>query len=180
MRKLIVAGLAGVLLSFAPTISGAQPPATCFGDDVNDGRATDADDYLTGSPTRDVISLGDGADQYFSSDGPDELCGNLGNDLLVGEGGNDSLDGDEGDDVLIGMGQGDVLKAGAGVDSVDGGNGADTLRTITDDGVQDDIYDGNGTDTIVGNAEDVWHRCGDDQTDNHSGFNGQIIPDPNC
>lgn len=180
MRKLLVAAMLGLLVTFVPAVSIAQPPDTCFAGDINDGRATDTDDYLTGSATRDVIALGDGADQYFAGDGADALCGNAGNDLLVGEAGADSLDGDNGDDVLVGMGGADTIRAGDGIDSLDGGNGPDVLRASVVDDIQDEIYDGLGSDTIIGHAEDVWHRCGDETTDDHSAFDGQIIPDPNC
>lgn len=176
----IMAAVLGLVLAGAPRLAEAQPPTVCFGDDVNDARSTDVDDYLAGTGDRDIAALGDGADQYFGDGGPDELCGNLGDDLLVGEDGADSLDGDDGNDLLAGFQGADLLKGGDGRDEVRGNGGDDVLKSNADDGLQDDIYDGGGSDAIVGNPEDVWHKCDDSTPDDHDGFDGITVPDPDC
>jgi Ca2+-binding RTX toxin-like protein len=161
-------------------VAAAQPPVVCFGQDTNDNRSTDDPDFLTGSNGDDVVALGDGPDQYFAADGSDVLCGNLGDDLLVGEADPDLLSGGNGDDVMVGLGGPDVLLGGPGSDELIGNGAADVLRAGALDGVRDDIYDGEGSDQVFGGDEDVWHRCADDVTDDHTGFGGTIVADPDC
>jgi Ca2+-binding RTX toxin-like protein len=161
-------------------VASASHSNQCAGLEVNDPRATEDSDFLTGSDTRDVISLGDGADQYFAAEGDDTLCGNVGNDLLVGEGGDDVLNGGEGPDHLVGFGGADLLSGGFGADELEGDGGADVIRSQAEDETQDVLRDGPGQDTIFGNAEDVWFRCNDEVPDDHEGFRGEIRPDPSC
>lgn len=168
------------LLLWRAFIAHAQPPDTCFSRDVNDNRSTDVDDFLTGTEDVDVAALGFGADQYFSANSADVVCGNEGPDVLGGESGGDFLDGGDGDDLIAGLGGPDTLRMGPGTDIGKGGAGDDTLRSLTADDVQDDLYDGPGNDVIVGNSEDVWHKCEDGSTDDHVDFQGIIIPDPDC
>lgn len=176
MKALVVA----LMLALVPSLATAAPPDECFGQPTNDPRSSDEADYLSGTEGVDIIATGTGADQVFSFTADDVLCGNEGDDLLVGEGGDDQLAGSDGDDHLVGFGGGDSLVAGFGADTLEGDGGADTLRSSAGDGIQDDLYDGAGEDTIIGNPEDVWHRCDDDAADDHSGFEGQIVPDPTC
>jgi Ca2+-binding RTX toxin-like protein len=179
MRKLL-ALVATVFLLAVPTRAVADPPTTCFTQTINDNRATDGDDYLSGTADGDVIALSFGDDQYFSGAGPDWLCGNDGNDLLVGEDGGDHIDGGAGDDLLVGMAGDDTLRGATGADEIRGNAGDDYLRSGLGDGVRDDLYDGLGNDTIIGDSEDQWHRCADNVGDDHSGFTGTIVPDPDC
>lgn len=178
MRKLLLLGALSVLLPGGYAI--AQAPGDCLGVDVNDHRATDSSDFLSGSTDRDVIALGEGGDQYFGGDGNDAICGNEGNDVLGGEIGADDLAGGSGDDLLAGIQGADNLWAGDGADTVDGGSGTDVLNASGADGDRDDLYDGLGADQIIGNEEDVWHRCADATADDRSGFAGTVVPNPDC
>lgn len=177
MRRLLGLVLLAALL---PGPAAADVPTTCFGAATNDNRATDNDDFLTGTPGQDIVALSTGDDQYFSSSGEDLVCGNGGADVLVGEDEADSIDGGNGADILAGMSGSDLLKGGGGSDVIRGNDGADTLRGGIGDGAPDDIYDGVGADQVFGQDEDTWHRCGDDVADDHSGFTGLIVPDPDC
>lgn len=172
------AGLILMLLFSIP--AAATPPDSCGGTPVTDNQSTDAADYLAGTLGDDVAALGLGADQYFADDGNDVICGNEGADLLVGESGSDMLIGGAGPDHLVGALGDDTLVGGGGPDVLEGGSGSDTLRAGLVDNQQDVLYDGPGTDTIIGNDEDIWYRCGDATPDDHSAFTGQILPDPNC
>lgn len=172
---LLVGGL--FLTSF---VASADPPDNCNGLSINDHRATDGDDFLSGSPDVDVIALSTGGDQYFSGDGGDTLCGNEGSDVLGGEDGPDNLYGGDGPDLLAGLQGADTLNGGDGQDEVNGGGGPDAIRGGPGDGVADDLYDGTGVDTITGGPQDTWHRCDDGDPDDRSAFAGDIVPDPNC
>jgi hypothetical protein len=173
----LVAVVAG--LSFVATPTQAQPPVGCSGQDVTDLRTSDLADFLTGSDGDDVVALGDGDDQYFAADGSDVVCGNAGDDVLAGEGGADTLSGGVGSDIVAGLAGNDDVGGGLGSDVVDGNAGADIVRAGAD-GVRDDLFDGPGPDEIHGGPEDVWHRCDDGQVDDHSGFDGTIVPDLSC
>lgn len=171
------------LLLFAmilPRAASADPPSTCFDSTVTDNRTTDGQDFLTGTAGGDVAALGLGDDQYFASDGPDTICGNEGSDVIAGEAGADAVSGGSDDDTLLGLGGPDALNGWDGSDHVDGGRGGDIIRAGAGDGVRDDLYDGPGSDTIIGDAEDVWHKCADGDPDDSSGFTGITVPDPDC
>jgi Ca2+-binding RTX toxin-like protein len=178
MRRLIF--VLALVAALVPHTASADPPGACFGESVNDNRATDGDDYLTGSDELDVIALSSGDDQYFASTGNDLVCGNGGADIIAGEGGGDSIDGGPGADTLLGMTGDDIVKGNLGPDEVQGNGGDDVLRGGTGDGERDDIYDGLGNDTVVGDEEDFWHKCADDVADTHDNFLGTIVPDPDC
>lgn len=180
MRRLAIVLLLSGLASLMVLPAIAEPPGDCNGILITDARATDGADFLTGTDDRDVVALGTGDDQYFAAASGDVLCGNDGDDVVVGEDGPDSLDGGPGDDIVVGMTGQDVLRAGNGADVLKGGKGDDALRSVSLDDVQDDLYDGPGTDTIYGSSEDVWHRCDDGSIDNHDLFAGIIVPDPDC
>jgi Ca2+-binding RTX toxin-like protein len=158
----------------------AEPPTTCFVHDITDNAATDGNDYLSGTADADVIALSFGDDQYFAGAGPDWVCGNDGTDLIVGEDGGDHIDGGAGDDLLVGMAGDDTLRGSTGADEIRGNAGDDYLRSGLGDGVRDDLYDGLGNDTVLGDSEDVLHRCADNVGDNFSAFDGVIVPDPDC
>lgn len=177
MKRVLLAALALAVFAVVP-VSATAPP-TCLGENVNDRRATDADDFLTGTNDADVIALGLGSDQYFAVAGADVICGNDGNDVVVGEDGADRLNGGTGDDIVAGLGAGDLINGNAGADEVKGGAGDDAIRA-GDDAVEDHLYDGPGNDVIIGDTLDVWFRCADDVGDNHDNFAGLIIPDPDC
>jgi len=181
MRKLLVVASIGAFgLLMSGVHASADPPAVCFGTDVNDGRATDVDDYLSGTDDADAIALGFGDDQYFAALGNDAVCGNAGNDVIAGEGGADRIDGGPGDDIILGMGGDDVLRGNIGADEVRGGAGDDRVRGGTVSESRDDLYDGVGNDEIIGTDEDVWHKCDDGMADDASDFTGIVVPDTEC
>lgn len=70
----------------------------------------------------------------------DSLEGGDGNDWINALGGDDTLGGGAGDDTLDGGAGDDQLTGGTGNDSLTGGDGSDTFL----------VYDGFGSDTIVG------------------------------
>jgi Ca2+-binding RTX toxin-like protein len=88
-------------------------------------------DSLTGDAGANTISGGAGNDTIYAGGDNDVVYGAAGNDSLFGEAGNDTLDGGTGADYLSG---------GAGNDLLTGGDDADTIS----------LWDGFGTDTIVG------------------------------
>jgi Ca2+-binding RTX toxin-like protein len=177
---MILLAMIATLVLCVRVVANAQVPDSCAGQELTDFRATEAADYLAGTEIRDVIALGEGADQYFGDSGPDLICGNEGPDILGGEAGGDTIAGGTGADVVLGMGGPDDLQGNAGEDNIDGGWGSDIVRASLADDQRDDLFDGPGSDVIIGQPEDVWHRCGDDQTDDHSDFAGLVVPDPNC
>lgn len=181
MGKRIVMAALLAAATFAPaSLAVADPPPNCSGADVNEARTTDNADFLTGTDGPDVASLGDGPDQYFAAEANDTLCGNQGDDVLAGEAGSDNLNGGTGDDVLAGLGGADTLVGAGGADELQGGSGDDRLAATTDDDVRDDLYDGLGSDVIIGHAEDFWHRCPDDEADDHDAFTGTVVTEPDC
>jgi hypothetical protein len=112
------------------------------GDDViNGGQGDDTlyggsdDDLLTGGQGQDQLSGGTGDDELRGGQGDDELFGGQGDDLLFGGQGQDDLNGGQGDDALFG-GQGD--------DKINGG---------TNDGADDVLTGGPGSDTFVFDGE---------------------------
>jgi Ca2+-binding RTX toxin-like protein len=179
MRRLSLLLALLMLVMFAPRAS-ADPPTNCSGQDINDNRATDGNDFLSGTDEANVIALSTGDDQYFAAGGGDTLCGNEGSDVLAGENGPDNIAGGSGDDTVVGMGGADVLAGNDGADRIEGGNGGDVLRSSADDGVQDDLYDGHGSDIIIGAIEDVWFKCVDGTADVASAFDGIVVLDADC
>lgn len=76
------------------------------------------DDFLTGTPRRDVIRGFDGNDTILGLGNNDRLLGDAGNDRLVGGAGNDTLLGGTGNDILDGEAGNDVITTGSGRDRV--------------------------------------------------------------
>lgn len=76
------------------------------------------DDFLIGTPRRDVIRGFDGNDTILGLGNNDRLLGNAGNDRLVGGAGNDTLLGGTGNDVLDGETGNDVITTGTGRDRI--------------------------------------------------------------
>nr|WP_031597284.1 calcium-binding protein [Pseudomonas savastanoi] len=104
----------------------------------------DADQYLAGYATDDLIDAGGGDDTINGAAGNDTLIGGSGADTLSGEEGNDLLQGGAGNDILNGGAGNDVLDGGAGNDRLDGGAGDDTYLFGKGSG-QDTIYYANET-----------------------------------
>ena len=93
---------------------------------------SDANDYITGFSTADVISAGGGNDTVYAGYGDDDIDGGSGNDSIYADGGNDTLDGGAGDDFLSGGYDSDTYLFGRGsgqdtIDNYDPGAGVDRL-----------------------------------------------------
>ena len=162
-------------------IDGRGGDDTLFGgsgNDLFDGGA--GDDALNGNVNDDILAGGPGADTLRGGNNDDTLFGDSGSDLLLGE---------TGDDVLIGGVNADVLNGGGGTDVLWGGAifDSDTLETdnlsalqsgpplitrpegetptwggnFRDDGVEDKLTGGAGTDTLFLARNDIGTGGGD-------------------
>jgi hypothetical protein len=180
MSSALRRGAVAVLVMALAFPASAQPPDECSGRFTNDLRTTDADDFLTGTEGPDVAALGLGNDAYFAFEEQDVICGGPGDDLIGGESNADELQGGGGNDILLGHGGADVLVGGVGADELHGASGDDVLRSTAIDEERDEIWDGRGSDVILGEPEDVWHRCDDEEPDPHDNFTGLIVPDTEC
>lgn len=100
------------------------PP--CDGEDVTIA-GTNANNTITGTPNRDVISTFSGNDTIDGGGDKDVICGGDGADKLRGKGGDDRLLGEAGKDTLRGGAADDSLDGGAGLDFCRGGPGSNTL-----------------------------------------------------
>lgn len=167
-----------VALALCSPPAEAQPTA-CMGIDVNDPRATEEADYLIGTTERDVIALGFGADQYGAWEGPDIVCGNAGADVLFGEDGADTLNGGDEGDIIAGHAGADIVLGGDGPDVLKGNAGDDFIRDGMDT-ESDELWDGVGSDVIVGGPEDRWCKAEDGEPDDHDLFQGVTVPDEAC
>jgi Ca2+-binding RTX toxin-like protein len=76
---------------------------------------------------------------------------------IEGRGGDDTLIGGPGGDVLVGGGGNDTITGGGGFDVLDGGGGDDAIAARDD--AQDQVFCGDGTDTLVGDLGDVLSGC---------------------
>src|SRR5262245_24781204 len=81
-------------------------------------------------------------DTVFSSPA---IAGTSGGDVLTGTVGNDTIDGLAGNDFLFGNALNDVLMGGAGADFMVGGAGDDTYFVDDNDGVLENVNEGNDT-----------------------------------
>ena len=118
------------------------------------------DDVITGGNGFNDFAGGQGNDKLTGGNFQDILDGGDGNDTLNGKGGDDSLDGGGGDDTLSGKDGNDVLNAGKRNDLVEGGNGNDTATggagndTLKGDGGNDLLQGGDNNDDLQGGAGD--------------------------
>jgi uncharacterized delta-60 repeat protein len=159
-------------IDLASTLLGGDGDDTLLGAaavDSMDGGA--GDDYLVGNDGADLLTGGAGNDAVFGGAGGDLIDGSAGNDTLGGEAdqdtvyggrGNDVLDGGDGVDQVFGGDGDDAAGGGAAADSVDGGAGNDTvngndgedtlLAGASSSPTRDEIYGGNGSDRLYGQA----------------------------
>ena len=95
--------------------------------------SNDIDNFITGTPGRDLIFgtssffSGNGNDLIQGLDDKDKLFGKSGEDVLLGNDGNDHLYGDRGNDFLLGGAGNDKLHGSIGDDILHGGTGNDRL-----------------------------------------------------
>lgn len=106
---------------------------------------------IDGTPWRDFLLSGDGADTVSGLGGDDTLFGGGDPDLLLGGDGHDALLGFSGRDTLYGGNGNDTLLGGGWADLLGGGNGDDSLDG---EGGNDTIYTARGNDTAQGGAGD--------------------------
>lgn len=110
---------------------------------------------LTMSSVWDTVRTVQGSSKFpnhlFGNDIDNSLRGGECADTIYGGGGNDVLTGGGGDDTLFGEGGDDILLGGTGGDLLSGGDGDDLMFTATllNDGEQDEIDGGYGTDTVA-------------------------------
>lgn len=143
-----------------------------------------ADDNIDGGAGFDRISGMAGNDTLLAGDNGALLDGGAGNDLLVGGAADDYLFGREGNDLLIGGNGHDSLEGGGGEDLLIGratdydthllslkalfanwqstGSSASTFSALTaaiiDDGLNDRLIGGDGTDWLSVFAGDCSHE----------------------
>lgn len=148
---------------------GAGLPLTVTIDGIaNDGVAgQDLDDV---GPLVEVFG-GYGPNTLVGGAGPDRLHGGGVDDLIVGGPGDDSLDGGGGDDLLRGGTGADVLDGGAGIDDVaDYSDRTIGVGVTLGDGLPDGSPEDGLGDTLVG-IDDVWGGDGNDSITGDAGDN---------
>ena len=127
------------------------------------------DDWLIGTPAREILSGNLGNDYLDGADGTDLLDGGAGNDTLVSSAGDDTLKGGLGNDTYIVSDTGNVVSEGIseGTDSVLTDLAEFTLPT----NVEVLTYTGTGNFTGTGNvaANTIQGGIGDDTLDGAAG-----------
>jgi Ca2+-binding RTX toxin-like protein len=98
-------------------------------------------DQLKGSKSNDRFNAIGGNDSMNGDRGNDQLKGGKGRDLLLGGKGNDRLRGDQGDDILVGGRGSDTLTGGRGKDMFAFSRVNESVDTMTDFSVNDDVID---------------------------------------
>lgn len=113
---------------------------------------TDADQYMGGSETDDVIEGGGGNDRIFGMAGDDVLDGGAGDDIVAGGAGNDIIIGGAGNDRLHGGEGSDTFRFGPGF-------GMDTIGYGDWDEIDIDVIEFSGD--LVSTMFTVTHYYGD-------------------
>ncbi len=153
------------LFDVTPTYAYGLGDNSIFGSGGNDALfGHDGNDTINGSIGKDYILGGEGADSIDGSNGHDYVDGGEGHDTLLGgsDNGSDTLLGAAGDDSIDGGDGDDLLQGGKGHDRIDGDIGNDTI--IGGDGI-DTLFGGMGHDYIDGNdssADELYGGDGDD------------------
>ncbi len=121
-----------------------------------------------GSGGNDVLTGGDGEDQFYTSDGNDTINGGKGADRVFAGAGNDIVTGGDGADRLTADEGNDLINGGTGTDWIFAGNGNDTVEAGDD---ADEIQDNDGNDVIrAGNGDDlIFNGAGADLFDGGAG-----------
>lgn len=144
--------LAGTGLNITLTTQGATTSAAVSG--LGTSTATNVELFeVGGSYYNDSIMGSDGNDQIYAWFGDDTVMAGAGNDMIYGREGNDSIDGGVGDDTMRGSSGRDTLTGGAGNDAFFffdrtyyvAGHIEDSIDTITDFGMGDNIQVGTGS-----------------------------------
>ena len=147
------------------SIFGSGGNDALFGHDGNDTiNGSIGKDYILGGEGADSIDGGNGHDYVEGGEGHDTLLGGSdnGSDTLLGAAGDDSIDGGDGDDLLQGGKGHDRIDGDVGNDTIIGGDGVDTLfggmghdYIDANDSSADELYGGDGDDTIVASSLDT-------------------------
>lgn len=130
--------------------------------------------HKTGTPGRDVFSLGGGNDVAFGLGGDDIICLGRGSDDAFGQRGADQINGGRGHDFRHKGEKGGGLNGGVGSDRIWGRKGSDTIfgwkgmdRMMG--GGADDLIDGfdntNHNDYLNGGQHDEGDGCAADPGD---------------
>ena len=145
------------------TLYGGDGEDTIFGltgNDTIDGGLSD--DRVFGQLGSDIITGGGGNDLLSGNEGNDVITASSGSNVINGGPGDDTLTGGSGPDQIFG--DGDISQAGN--DVIDGGAGSDVLLgfagtdTITsDDGTNDTVNGGPGTDVCTADNIDTTFNC---------------------
>jgi uncharacterized repeat protein (TIGR01451 family) len=110
------------------------------------------DSVANDGSTGEGDNVGAGMEDAVGGNGNDHFTGDAGDNLFFGGPGVDILDGAGGDDSLIGDADADELIGGVGFDLFDAGDGNDTVQSR--DGLEDDVFCGEGADTVNGEEAD--------------------------
>lgn len=135
-------GSAGVALAYGP-VSGESPSPNqdpCAagpgvlrgtnGNDTLDARQLTGPVTICGFGGGDTIYANDAGDTIYAGPGSDKIIGGAGDDYIEGQGGDDYIDGGLGNDTILGQTGNDTIIANDGVqDNVDGGTGTNHCTT---------------------------------------------------
>lgn len=122
-------------------------------------------------PSPNYVDGGAGNDTVYGGAGVDTILGQSGNDIIHSYGGRDVILGGPDNDQIWGgdeVGEGDTIEGGTGYDRIYGEEGNDVIYGDTvsspTTGTYDDIYGGEGNDTIYGGVGDdyIYGDEGDD------------------
>lgn len=115
-------------------------------------RATNFQDWLSGTEFADVFRMFGGDDIVEAGGGNDRILAGSGNDIVLAGGGRDTVMGGNGSDLIFTDG---------GADFVDGGRGRDAILLGSGD---DTGYGGAGADLLLGQSgdDDLWGEAGRD------------------
>jgi hypothetical protein len=129
------------------------------------GSATQTPTTVTGGPANDTIDCS-GAGTTVTT-----INGNGGNDTITGNSLGDTITGGDGNDTITGGAGVDNLNGGLGIDTINGMAGNDTLIGASNDGSQDSLFAGDGTDTCQGPPpdNDIHNSCENKSTPPTSG-----------
>jgi hypothetical protein len=143
IRSSLLAATVVMAMGLLGGATAAQAAVNCV---VGPG-VTQTDTTVTGSPGNDTIDCG-------GTNPAKTINGNAGNDTITGSDFNDTINGGDGNDTLTGGTGNDSLNGGLGGDTINGSAGNDNLVGASNDGSQDSLFAGDGTDTCQGPAPD--------------------------
>lgn len=124
---------------------------TVGGDEADNIKGSDQEDYLSGKAGADLLDGGEKDDLLEGGSGADTLKGGADDDTLLGNSSADMLYGDSGTDNLAGGSGSDSLHGGKGDDVINGDKGSDGLFGDSGD---DLLNGGKGADMLNGGAHD--------------------------